>query len=311
VAPGCSHERARGGLGGAAGGAEMKFALSTLALPAGTHGAWLPTLAQLGLSGLEVVPHHTWRGRDPASLGPEAAVLARAARLAEVEIVGLHGLLDDAPEAGLFQGKEALQRAVERIVQLSSVCRDLGGRSLVLGGQRWRGELDEMTAWGELLQLLDRVLPQIEGHGTVLCIDPLAPERADFCQRANECRLLVDYVGHPALGFQLNSAVMVANGETGHAPFSVLRGRLDLFHAAEPDLLPITTSGRVDHTDFRRHLAAISFREWVVLHQRATADVAPDLEQAARRLTYHYRRRDNASLVQLVAAGAASCPTAH
>jgi sugar phosphate isomerase/epimerase len=270
----------------------VKLAVSTLALPAEGRSFWLPRLAALGFAGVEIAPFRTFGGA-------EADGFRRAAERAGLSVVGLHGLLREQPDLGLFRGGEARCRAEDRVVLLSQVCRDLGGRTLVLGGERRRGDLDERAAWEELLRFLDAVLRRIEAHGTVLCVDPLGPAEADFCRRAADCRMLVNYVDHPALGLQLSSAAIVENGDRGHAPFAAVRGRLDLFHADEPGLAALGTSGRIDHADFRRHLAAISYRDWVCLHQRAAADPAGELERSARALRAHYLREDNLSLERL------------
>lgn len=161
------------------------------------------------------------------------------------------------------------------------------------------GDLDDDSAWAALVCFLDRLLPRIENHGTLLCLDPVGPATADFCHRAADCRMLIEYVDHPSLGYQLNSVVTVENDDLGHATFAALRGRLDIFHVAEPDLLPLGSSRLIDHADFRRHLASISFRDWLCLHQRAGADPAAELENSLRLLRHYYFRQDNLSLERL------------
>lgn len=276
----------------------MKLAISNLALPAFDHGPLLPRLRELGVSGLEVAPAHTWAGGAPDA----AAVTAyrQTADAAGLEIVGLHALLDDRPGLGLFQGDEVQRRAIDTLVQLSAVCRDLGGRTLTFGAGRRRGDLPARTAWAECGAFLERLLPLIEDHGTLLCFEPLGPADTDFCNTAAECRFLTDHVDHPSLGFQLSARGQVENNDTGHSAFAALRGRLDHFHANEPGLVALGSSGRVDHADFRRHLAANGYRDWITLVRRASADPLADplsdLDKCVGFVSDTYFREDNRSL---------------
>jgi len=248
----------------------MKLAASNLNFPAFRHLDLLPVLPALGIEGLEVAPAHTWL--DPWDGVPSAEVKAyrKAATSAGLKIVGLHCLLSGRPDLGLFDMLGMGGRTISYLTQLSAICRDLGGKTLILG-PRWRRRLTDRTAWLQGRAFLELLLERIETHGTVLCFDQLAPGEGDFCTTARECYMLVNAVDHPAFGLHLSAAGLTANGETGHAPFASVRGRLEHFHAGEPAYAPLGSSGQIDHTDLRRHLAAISYTGWVSLVQRARA----------------------------------------
>lgn len=277
----------------------MKLAVSTLALPRERPAEWLPKIADMGFAGVEVSPSWTWGTNGAEPDNSTVSVFRQKARQAGLAIVGLHSLLHGRTGMGLLQGAEARHKAVEFVVRMSQVCRDLGGRTLILGGERFRRTVGEHSAWAELAGFFDAVLPRIENHGTLLCLDPLGPASADFCRRAADCRMLINYLDHPSLGYQLDSAVIVANGDMGHSTFAALRGQLDIFHVAEPGLQAIASSKQIDHADFRRHLAAISFEEWLCLHQQAGAAPDDELENGLRLLRHYYFRRDNLSLDRL------------
>ena len=274
----------------------MKFAVSNRTLPAGGHDHLLPYLRPMGVGGLDIVPSQIWATLSREEVSP----YARAISSCGLEVVGLHDLLDGFDGLGLFGDRETTARTIEHLVTLSAICRDLGGRTLVFGSAgRSRGDLSLEQAWTACEDFLDRLLPKIESHGTVLCIEPTGHSPADFCVTARECRLLVEHVDHPALGTQLNSKAQTENDDSGHAAFAALRGRLDSFHANEPGAVPFGRSGRVDHPDFRRHLAAISYKGWVTLDQAATSDPLPSLGQSVLVMTDVYLRQDNLSLDRL------------
>ncbi|HVI49577.1 MAG TPA: TIM barrel protein [Candidatus Sulfotelmatobacter sp.] len=267
----------------------MKLAISTLALPSLQHGFLLPVLAQQGFAGIEVRPERTWTA---APSSRDVATYRYAAEEAGLSILGIDvdesiGLLDDD-----------IQPALTRLENLSALCRDLGGRTIALGSFRRLNGLDLTSAWNRCRLFLDALLPRIEAHETVLCLKPLGPERADFCGPARECRLLTDYVDHPSLGLMLSARSQGENADLGHAPFSAVRGRLELFHADEPDDAPLGPDNIGDHGDFRRHLAAISHRGWVVMKQRQDADVLGQIEASAAFFRKSYLRQDNLSLIR-------------
>jgi sugar phosphate isomerase/epimerase/Fe-S cluster biogenesis protein NfuA len=275
----------------------MKFAISNLALPAFYHGSLLSDLVSMGFAGLEVAPNRVWPEGIENVTATAISAYRDAAERAGLQIVGLHSLLDDAPELGLFGGAETLRQTADRLVAMSALCRDLGGRTLILDGGRWRRGMPLEDAWQQCEGFLAALLPRIEPHGTVLCIEPSGPHESDFCVSARECRLLVDYLDHPALGIQMNSKAQTENNDLGHESYSAVRGRLEHFHANEPGLVTLGASGRVDHADVRRHLAAISYRGWVTLKQRvASIDPIEAIDRAASFMAARYLRPDNETM---------------
>lgn len=254
----------------------MKLAVSNLTLPAFDHLAHLSRLKALGVDGLEIAPDHTWT-RPHWGKGFAAAELRayhRAVQAAELKVVGLHALLGGRPELGLFEDADTRHHTIEHLVHLSTVCRDLGGRTLILDG-RWRRDLPVKEAWLQARELLERLLPRIESHGTVLCFAPLGPDEGDFCRLARECYMLVNALDHPSFGIHLSTAGLTGTGERGHANFAAARGRLEHFHIDEPGRVRLGSTGLVDHADMRRHLVASTYRGWVSLVQRFEPNWSP------------------------------------
>lgn len=245
----------------------MRLCASNLALPAFDHRDYLDRLRPLGIEGLEIAPAHTWS--EPAHRVPAAEVEAyrRAAEAAGLAIVGLHALLDGRLGLGLLADDATEARTLDYLVALSALCRDVGGKTLIFGA-RWRDGLAERDSWLRARAFMERLVERIEPHGTVLCLAPLAEGQGDLCASAKECYLLVNAVDHPSFGLHLGAAGLARHGEMGHATFAAVRGRLEHFHTDEPDFAIAGSSGRIDHADLRRHLAAISYFGWISLIQR-------------------------------------------
>jgi sugar phosphate isomerase/epimerase len=196
------------------------------------------------------------------------------AQLSGLEIIGMHSLLGGRPELGIFDDADTRHHTIEHLVHLSEVCRDLGGRTLILDA-RWSRALATREAWLQCRAFLEKLLPRIEEHGTVLCFAPLGPEEGDFCRLARECLMLVNALDHASFGLHVGTAALAANGETGHMHFAARRGRLDHVHINEPGLVPLGSSGKVDHADMRRHLSAISYNGWLSIVQSLAPGASP------------------------------------
>jgi sugar phosphate isomerase/epimerase len=255
----------------------MRLAFSNLALPAFNHLPYLRDLRAFGVEGIEIAPDHTWR-RPFLGHGfsaREIATYGQAAQLAGLEIVGLQALLGGRPEFGIFDDADIRHHTIEHLVHLSGICRDLGGRTLILDS-RWARAIERKEAFLQCRAFLERLLPRIEDHGTILCFAPLAPEDGDFCRLAPELFMLVNAIDHASFGLHLGTAALAANGETGHRNFAARRGRLDHVHIDEPGLAPLGSSGKVDHADIRRHLSAISYAGWCTVVQKPPPRIAPN-----------------------------------
>lgn len=265
----------------------MKRAISNIALPAFDHLGQLAALPGLGFTGLEVAPSRVWQGGWDAA---KVTAYRRAVEAAGLRVVGLHSLFFDRPELGLFKAPELRAQTLDVMVALSALCRDLGGRTLIYGGGRKRGELPMDAARAETRRFLAELLPRIEGHGTVLCFEPLGPRDSDFLNSAAECLALVDEIAHPSLGLQLDAKALVENGETGSETFLAVEGRLAHFHANDPGLVPPGSTGTVDHALLGRRLRDIGYDGWVSSEQRLLSEADPlaDVARGAATLTECY-----------------------
>lgn len=267
----------------------MRLALSNLALPPFDHIHLLPRLRAFGIEGIEVAPDHTWQ---PAASGFCPGLVSRYRRAVEasgLRIVGLHAVLGGRPELGLFEEVDTRRRTIDHLAHLSAVCRDLGGRTLVLDS-RWRRELPGKDAWMAGRAFLEALLARIEDHGTMLCLAPLARTEGDFCNTANDCLMMVNAIDHSSFGLHLGAKALALNGETGHATFAAVRGCLQHFHVDEPDGVVPGATGLIDHVDLRCHLSAIAYRGWVsIVHRRGSrCDPMETVARGVRFVTDHY-----------------------
>jgi sugar phosphate isomerase/epimerase len=246
----------------------MDYAVSNIALTAFDHLEELPLVAGLGIVGLEIAPSRiwrdTWQGLSPADI----EAYRRAIEGAGLEAVGLHSLFFDHADLGLFRDPVGRAKSLDFLVHLSSVCRDLGGKTLIWGGGRQRGEVGPEDAFAESVAFMSDLCVRISGHGTVFCFEPLGPQSTDFINTAKDSLDIVRAVDHRALAVQLDAKALFQNDEVTLEPFEAVADRLVHFHANEPDLGVLGTSGDINHAAMGEFLRTVGYDRYVSIEQR-------------------------------------------
>lgn len=246
----------------------MKFCISNIALSPFDHLDELRQLPELGLTGLEVAPSRIWKDTWQGLSAADVASYRKQVEAAGLSVVGLHSLFFDHPDLGLFKGADVDAATIDFLIHLSAVCRDLGGRTLIWGGGRKRGEVTMAQATENTIRLIEAVLPTLERDGTCLCFEPLGPKDTDFLNSVFEIIPLVERFASPGFRLQLDAKALMENEEAALATFEAARPLLVHFHANEPGLGVIGSSRMVPHTDFGEWLTKIAYGGYVSIEQR-------------------------------------------
>ena len=253
----------------------MKFAVSNIALTAYDHADDFGHLTDMGLSGLEVAPSRVWRDTWQGLTTVEVNDYRHRAEQAGLSVVGLHSLLYDRPDLALFGDAETRLQTLDFMTHLSGVCRDLGGRTLIYGGGRKRGDLPAGEARIEAIDFFGELSKRIENHGTCFCFEPLGPADSDFINSALESLGIVNEVASPSLAVQLDAKALVENNEAVAGTFRAVAGKLVHFHANEPGLGILGSSGTVDHAFLGGQLKSIGYDGYVSIEQRMIDEADP------------------------------------
>ncbi|CCQ75495.1 sugar phosphate isomerase/epimerase [Magnetospira sp. QH-2] len=263
----------------------MRASVSNIGLPALDHGNQLVRLAEMGVAGLEVAPSRvwsdTWRGLTSAQI----EAYRRQVEGAGLSVVGLHSLIFDHPDLGLFKGPELRRQTLDFFTHLSAVCRDLGGKTLIWGGGRRRGDMPQDDAFDEAVAFMGELCVRIESHGTQFCFEPLGPKDSDFVNSVRDSMRIVETLDHPALKVQLDAKALVENGEVDEETFVLAAPHLVHFHANEPGLGVLGEGGAVPHDRIGALLKDIDYAGWVSIEQRMLSETDP-LGDLARSVTH-------------------------
>lgn len=246
----------------------MKLATSNIALSAYDHGDQLRHLGALGLTGLEVAPSRVWRDTWHGLTAAAVETYRSEVSAAGLDVVGLHSLFYDQPNLGLFRDADTRARTLDFMEHLSMLCRDLGGRTLIYGGGRKRGDMPLEDAFTESVAFFGDLIPRIEQHETVFCFEPLGPDDTDFINSVFDSIRVVKEVGHSALRVQLDAKALAANGELDADVFEAAKPYLVHVHANEPGFQVLGSSGEVNHAAIGTHLRTIGYEGFVSIEQK-------------------------------------------
>ncbi len=246
----------------------MKLSISNIALPAFDHARELSKIADSGLHGIEVAPSRKWHDTWHDLNAHDVALYRQEIERAGLSVVGLHSLFFDQPDLGLFKGSETTKQSMSFLLHLSKVCRDLGGKTLIYGGGRRRGEMSHADAYNEAVDFFGELCTRIENHGTCFCFEPLGPNDTDFINSALESLAIVKDISSPALCVQLDAKALYENSEATPELFQAVSDELVHFHANEPGLYPLGHSGTIDHHFLGQMLRDVNYDGYVSIEQR-------------------------------------------
>jgi sugar phosphate isomerase/epimerase len=246
----------------------VKFAVSNIALPSYSHFDELVQLGTMGLQGIEVAPSRvwkkTWKGLSAKMVTQYRADVERAG----LRIIGLHSLFYDHPNLGLFCSEEYMPETLDFMVHLSSVCRDLGGKQLIYGGGRNRGNISKYEAFQRTIDFCGTLCNRIQTHGTIYCFEPLSPRKSDFINTVEESVTIVETLNNRAFQVQIDAEALAENNEISEKTFLIAQPYLIHVHANEPNFGILGSSGLVDHKAIGGYLRGINYSGFVSIEQK-------------------------------------------
>jgi len=237
--------------------------------------------ADCGYKGIEFAPF---------TLGASAAQISQSERRGIVrlleaeglEAVGLHWLLAKTTGVHLTSPDTATRRRTGIYLgELARLCRDLGGRLMVLGSPQQRNlaqGMSEEEAMQYAAEVIQTALPALEDSGVVLAVEPLGPAEGNFLLTAADGVRLVEMVGSPQCRLHLDCKAM--SSETTPIPDLVRRYRDHLvhFHANDPNRQG-PGFGQLQFEPIIAALEEIDYNGWVSVE---VFDYSPGVEPLAR-----------------------------
>jgi len=170
---------------------------------------------QLGYSGIEIAPFTIDTDARQITSQQRAAVRGQVED-AGLEMIGLHWLLAKTTGFYLTTPDAAVRKSTsDYLAELSRLCRDLGGKILVLGSPVQRNLLPGVSheqAMEYAAEVIRGAMPVFAECGTTLAVEPLGPAEGDFLLTAAAGEQLVEMVDFPHCRLHLDVKAMSSEG---------------------------------------------------------------------------------------------------
>jgi len=258
----------------------MKFAICNETFQDWPFDKAFAFAAELGYAGIEFAPFtmHT----DAYQITPKRrAEVRRQAEDAGLETIGLHWLLAKTTGYYLTTPDDAVRKKTsDYFGELARLCRDLGGRLLVLGSPQQRNLLPGVTheqAMELAADCLKRAMPTLEECGVTLCVEPLGPAEGDFLRTAALGVQLCEMIGAPNCRLHLDVKAMSSESKPIPQIIRESAPLLEHFHANDANRRG-PGMGDIDFRPIFQTLAEIDYRGWVSVE---VFDYEPGVEALA------------------------------
>lgn len=259
----------------------MKFAICNELFQEWDWEKSLELSREVGYTGWEIAPFTL--GEKPTDLSPtKRAELGKLVRAADIEVVGLHWLL--AKTEGFYlttDDASVRDRTADYLVDLTRLCKDLGGNIMVLGSPQQRNFPDSMThdqADANAIRVLEKVGPVLEETGVTLALEPLGPGEGNYWNEARQTVDVIEKLACPNIRLHLDVKAMSTEPKPIADVIRANASHLTHFHANDPNLLG-PGMGEVPFEPIFEALRDVQYDGWVSVE---VFDYAPGIEKILR-----------------------------
>ncbi len=246
----------------------MKFALCNEMFQNRSMEEVCAIASRLGYHGLELAPF-TLAARADAISADQRRQIRQTVRDYGLEVVGLHWLLAGTTGIHITTADHAIrQRTQEYFGILLELCRDLGGRILVIGSPKQRNlDTKQLPAdgWQRAVELFISLVDWAEKLHVTLCLEPLSPVETNFVNTVAEGLRMVREINHP--NFKIHLDVKAMCSEKIPVPDIIRSVKIDEighFHVNDENLYG-PGMGKIDYSPISAAINEIGWDRWLSL----------------------------------------------
>jgi len=217
----------------------MKFGICNEIFKDWTIDRTIQYVAAIGYDALEIAPFTL--GKLVTDI--PAAERRRIRELANekgIAISGIHWVLVQAEGMYVTHPDSAVrERTAQYFCDLVEFCRDLGGKTIVVGSPKQRNIMDGVTheqAWDWARSVFTNSVRRASDAGVTLCLEPLAPSETNFINTAAEAVSFVQQFGSPHFKIILDVKAMSSEAKPIPQIISESWPHFAYFHANDKNL---------------------------------------------------------------------------
>jgi sugar phosphate isomerase/epimerase len=216
--------------------------------------------------------------------------IRQMAEWAGLEVVGLHWLLAFTEGYYLTSPDPAVRRrTADYLSELARLCRDLGGRIMVLGSPKQRNLLPGVSheqGAEYAADVIRAALPVFRDCNVTLAVEPLGPQEGDFLLTANAGAALVEMIGSPNCRLHLDVKAMSSEGTSIPEIIRAHSKHLAHFHANDANRRG-PGMGEIDFVPILQALRDVRYEGWISVE---VFDYEPGVEALARESAEYLQR---------------------
>lgn len=260
-----------------------RLAISNLGWLPAEEKALLPSLAKIGMQGIEVAPS---RIADWDLLSDKKIFEYRKfIESHNLVISSLQAVFFGVPNIALLQDGPSFMRLCAHTTRVADIAQALGAGPIVFGAPRVRsrGDLSPEEASAMALERMAALGDIVAAHGSAIGIEPVPPlYGGDFWETADSVIAFVRRLGHDAVRVHLDTACVTLGDGDISAAIAAAGADLVHFHLAEKDLGDFDTP-RMPHEAAIAALRRQDYRGWLAIEMKAQGENnAARAETAAR-----------------------------
>ena len=245
---------------------------------------------ELGYTGIEFAPFTMNNDAREISFDQRKDV-RKQAEAAGLEVVGLHWLLAFTEGYYLTSPDEAVrERTGEYLMELARLCRDLGGKVLILGSPMQRNLKPLGITHDEGMQhaadTIRRAISAFEECDVTLAIEPLGPEEGDFLNKTEQGIELAQAIDSPHVKLHLDVKAMSSEEKPIADIIRDSRDWVVHFHANDANRRG-PGMGDIDFTPIFAALKEIDYDGWISVE---VFDYEPGVETLASESIAYMKR---------------------
>jgi sugar phosphate isomerase/epimerase len=245
----------------------LNISLTNISLPEYKNCEYFTRLNKIGIRGVEVATSRAWPGSLYDVSQENIKHYRQLANHAGLSIVGLHSLLYGMEDLGLFGDDTQFYKTVEYFKLLSNVCSQLGGKSLVFGSGRNKGDISYSNALDRTYKFLDSLIPTLEKNDVYICFEPLSIEDSDFINTVSESLEIVKYCSSPHVQVQLDVKAIIENNNLSEDLITESETYLKHVHVNTPGLGVVGRKYTNEHNTISSFLNGIGYDGYLTIEQ--------------------------------------------
>ena len=236
---------------------------------------------ECGYTGIEIAPFTINKDACQISASQRDDVREQA-EAAGLEVVGLHWLL--AFTEGYYltsPDPETRRKTTQYLGELARLCRDLGGKYMVLGSPLQRNLLPGVSheqALDFAADVIRGAVDDLEECAVKLLVEPLGPQEGDFLLTAESGIELIEKVDSPQCRLHLDVKAMSSEAKPIPQIIRESAAYFEHFHANDANRRG-PGMGDTDFAPIFAALAEVGYRGWVSVE---VFDYEPGVEALAK-----------------------------